>query len=229
MNQIEHEETDDAFLGRAKNELNGDVNSDIIPFAPAASGALLNGDFIQLETDGSYQRTLEQTFTLPTTPSQFFFDFASSTSLSSATAIPLGVFPDSFAVSLFTASSDYFDILVFDIAGEVVPDPSDGIEAITGALPINVAFDPTVTISGFSSFTGGFSVAGRISLLLPTSVRGQEATLYLDLFDEQDGAVTRAAVDNVSIAPVTVPAPATWGLMIIGWVVAGIMRSRIKS
>jgi hypothetical protein len=113
---------------------------------------------------------------------------------------------------------------VADVGG-AVPDPSDGIEATTGALPIDVGLDAGVTMPGFTPFGSGFSTGGRISLLLPAVVRGLEGTLYFDLFDQPDGATTRAAIDNVSVEPVSaVPAPATLGLLLIGLAAARAVR-----
>lgn len=133
-------------------------------------------------------------------------------------------FPDSFAASVITATGDFLDLLVVDLFGAVA-DPSDGIEFITGALPIDVTLDPAVTIPDFLPFTSGTSFSGRVSLMLPAAVLGQDATLYFDLFDELDGAATIAAVDNVAVAPANaVPTPATLGLMLIG--LAAVYRRR---
>ena len=46
-----------------------------------ATGTLIGeptGDFAQLASDGSFQRTLEQTFDLPVVPATFSFDFVFS-------------------------------------------------------------------------------------------------------------------------------------------------------
>jgi hypothetical protein len=193
---------------------------DLAGWTPTGNGVSEpTGAFAELETDG----TLEQTFTLPATPAQLVFDFAFSTSIADASTVPSGIPPDSFTVSLLTAVGNYFlDILVADVGG-AVPDPSDGNEVLNGALPIAVGFDAGVTIPGFIPFAGGFSTGGRISLLLPAIVRGLEGTLYFDLFDQLDGAATQAAIDNVSVEPVSVvPAPATLGLLLIGLVAAGV-------
>jgi hypothetical protein len=183
------------------------------------------GAFAQLETNGAFQRTLEQSFTLPVTPARLVFDFAFSTSIADASAVPPRTPPDSFTVSLWTTVGNYFlDILVADVGG-AAPDPSDGMEGTTGALPIDVGFDTGITIPGFTPFAGGFSTGGRINLLLPAVVRGLEGTLYFDLFDQSDGATTRVALDNISVEPVsTVPAPATLGLMLIGLAAARAVR-----
>jgi hypothetical protein len=197
--------------------INGDFSDSVDLAGWMASGNVVGeptGDFAQLETDGiDPVRTLEQTVTIPAAPSTVTFDFAFSTD---GTSVPGGIFPDSFAVSLITTVGDFLDILVVDLLG-VLPDPSDGIEWITGALPIDVDLDPAVTIPGFSPVAGGTSYSGRINLALPASVRGQAATLYFDLYDEPDGASTIAAVDNVSVDPAnTIPVPATLGLLLIG-------------
>lgn len=211
----------------------------MVPFPPAGATPLANGDFsaptdlagwtaagatvgepthefAQLETGGDSPITLEQTFTLPATSSTLVFDFAFSTDA----AAPTSGFPDSFAVSLYTTDWVYFlDILVVDGYG-AVPDPSDGIELIVGALPIDVDLAPTVAIPGF--------ISGHVSLLLPAAVLGQDVILSFDLFDQADGAITIAAVDNVAVEPTAVPAPATLGLLALGLAVAGIARRRGK-
>ena len=177
------------------------------------------GAFAQLGTDGSFQRTLEQAFTLLPSSARLTFDFAFSTDAS-----PVGpAFPDSLTASLVTTGGDFLDVLVVDWLG-VVPDPSDGIESQTGAFPIEVGFDPTVTIPGFVAFAGGTGYSGRISLALPAALLGQGATLYFDLFDQTDGAATIAAVDNVSVQ--AAPVPATPGLLIIGLAAGAAARRR---
>jgi hypothetical protein len=189
------------------------------------------GAFAQLETDGSFQRTLEQTFPLSLMPARLAFDFAFSTSISDIDLVPPGIFFDSFAVSLLTDGGDWLDILVVDVIVKALPDPSDGIEPITGALPIDVGLDSTVTIPGFELFDGGFSTSGRVSLPLPASVLGQDVTLSFDLFDQDilDAVVTRAAIDNVAVELAAVPEPATLGLLVIGLAAAGVARRRRES
>ena len=196
--------------------VNGDFSDPTPLFGYVASGAVVGeptGDFGQLETDGGFIRTLEQTYTDLAVPSMLAFDFAFSTEATSAAA-----FPDSFAVSIITTlDGDFLDILVVDLFG-VIPDPSDGIEGITGALPIDVDYNSSVTIAGFVPFGGGTTYSGRISLMLPSEVLGEEATIYFDLFDELNGAATIAAVDNIAIEPKTasVPEPSSFALLVVG-------------
>ena len=83
----------------------------------------------------------------------------------------------------------------------MVADPSDGIEWLTGALPIDVTFAPAAVIPGFQALAGGTDYSGHINLLLPSVVLGQGATLYLELFDEAGLAATIAAIDNVGTYP----------------------------
>jgi hypothetical protein len=164
-------------------------------------------------------RTLEQTFILPATASTLSFDFAFSTDATSSGVL----FPDSFAASVLTAGGEFLDILVVDLLG-VVPDPSDGIEGIIGAMPIDVAIDDTVTIPGFIPFAAGTSYSGRIDVLLPSAVLGQNATVFFDLFDEFDGASTIAAVDNVGTR--AIPAPGAFGLVLAGLIATISVRRR---
>lgn len=214
--------------------LNGDFADPVPPVGWTPTGRVVSlppGAFAQLETDGGYQRTLEQTFTLLQMPARLAFDFAFSTSIPDGTSVPedQGIFPDSFTVSLYTTDWVYFlDILVVDVVDGAVPDPSHGKEQKVDALPIDVGFDPAFTIAGFERFAGGFSTSGRLSLPLPANVLGQEVTLYFDLYDEPDGAATRAAVDNVAVELAAVPEPATLGLLVIGLAAAGVAHRRTE-
>lgn len=189
------------------------------------------GEFAQLATDGTFVRTLEQTFVVPPGPTTLSFDFAFST----AATTPIVGFPDSFAVSLLTTlDGDFLDIMVVDAVGVVV-DPSDGIEFLTGAVPIDVELDPGVSIAGFVPFVGGTTFSGRISVALPGTVLSEEATLYFDLFDEGDGFETIAAVDNVEMVAREVPEPPPLALAMLGlaaWLGLrgrGIPRRRVTS
>ncbi len=174
--------------------LNGDFSD-----SPDLAGWTATGDvvreptnaFAQLETDGTtFLRTLEQTFLVVGQHYRLSFDFAFSTQASSP---PAGV-PDVFTASIMTAAGDYLDIFSADVVG-VVPDPSDGNEAANNAVPIDVGFDPTLTITDFVPFSAGTTWTGRISLILPDLVLGQDATLFFDLLDWADGAATIAALD----------------------------------
>jgi hypothetical protein len=192
--------------------INGDFSDPVDLAGFTATGAVISeptGHFVQLETDGTFPRTIEQTFAIPNLPILFSFDFAFSTEAT----VPVTGFPDSFSAGITTTlDGDFLDILVVDVYG-VWEDPSEGIEDLTGATPIDVAYDPSVTMAGFVPF-GGTTFYGRTSLWLPNEVLGEEATLYFDLFDELDGFKTIAAVDNISAAPI--PEPGTLMLLAAG-------------
>lgn len=200
---------------------NGDFSDPIALAGFLATGGVIGeptGEFAQLETDGGFLRTLEQTFSIPAIPSLFAFDFAFTTE----GVLPISGFPDSFAVSILTFAGEFLDILVVDALG-AVPDPSDGIEVITGALSIQVGFDPSVGIPGFTPL-GGATFSGHISVPFQGAVLGQDATVFVDLFDAADGFATRAAVDNFSIGAHAVAEPATLVLVMLG--LAGMSATR---
>jgi len=207
--------------------LNGDFSD-----SPDLSGWTATGEvvreptnaFAQLETDGTtFLRTLEQSFLVVGEPYRLSFDFAFSTQAASP---PGAGVPDIFTVSIVTAGGDYLDIFAADVFG-AVPDPSDGNEAANNAVPIDVGFDPTLTITDFVPFSGGTTWTGRISLILPDLVLGQDATLFFDLFDWADGAATIAAVDNVTLEPASgVPLPPTLLLFTAGLLAAPLARRR---
>jgi len=208
---------------------NGDFSDAVDLAGYTATGAVVGeptGEFGQLETDGDFLRTLEQTFKIPSVPSTLTFDFAFSTEATSSSAF----FVDAFAASVITTlDGDFLDILVVDLFGPL-PDPSDGIEGFTGAVPIDVDYDPSVTITGFVPFSAGATYTGRVSMMLPSVVLGEEATIYFDLFDEFDAANSIAAIDNIAIEPkiVAVPEPSTLVLLGIGGGALLVMARRKK-
>ncbi len=179
------------------------------------------GDFAQITADDDTQHGLEQSFTLLSVPAVLSFDFAFST----ATTGPAVAFPDAFAAQVVIATGALLDILVVDLNG-AVPDPLHGDEAANGALPIDVALDPTVTIPGFTPFAGGTLYAGRVRMTLPAAALGQEATLYFDLYGQADGAATRVALDNLSQDPASAPVAPTPALLLAGIAAAALSRRR---
>lgn len=190
--------------------LNGFVATDTIVTEVTTS----TNDFAQLATDGTFLRTLETNpFDIPTSNSVLSFDFAFSTTGS------LAAFQDSFAASLITSiDGDFLDLFVVDSVVLALPDPSGDIAVLTGIPAVN---DETVSITGFTRFSGGAYFSGRVTVTLPSTVLGEEATLYFDLFDQNDGAETIAAVDNITITSASgvIPEPAsvaTWSLMLLG-------------
>jgi hypothetical protein len=193
---------------------NGDFSDPSDLAGWTSTGAVVGeptGDFAQLETNGDFQRTLKQTFTLPGDASVLSFEFAFSID---TTSVPGASFPNSFTAYLESLGGA-LDIFFVDRDG-AVPDPLDGNELTFGVLPIDVDLDPGITILGFVPVVGGTYYSGHISLPLPTAVLGQDATLYFDLYDEDYGGYSVAAVDNVSVDPAAVPAPATLILLLAG-------------
>jgi len=184
----------------------GDPNPAVTVAADPGSG----NHFASLDTAShtSFFNTLGQDLTLPPSPAVLSFDVGFSTAVDGSTDVGMG-FPDSFAVSLVT-TADFLDILVVDAAGGVVADPG-------GSLP--VTYDPTSTIAGFAPLAGAGALSGAITLPLPASMLGDDATLFFDLFDEEDGHRSIAAVDNIALqaAPApAVPEPATGLLLTVG-------------
>lgn len=201
--------------------LNGDFADVTVLSGYTVTGSVISeptGAFAQLDTDGSFTRTLAQTFSIPATGSIFSFDFAFSTE----GVAPIAGLPDSFAVSIQTIAGDLLDILVVDALG-VVPDPSDGIEVVTGATAISVTFDSSIGTPGYVAL-GGTVFGGRISMAFPNSVLGQDATLFVDLFDQSDGFASRAAVDNFSVTARAVTEPTS--LLLTGLGLIGLCATR---
>lgn len=178
--------------------------------------------FAQFSDSGA----LEQTFDIPNAPSTLSFDFAFSTT-SSATSPPS--LPDSFSVSVLTANNlDFLDILVVDIVQEALTDPSEGLPGVT---PIDASLDTSFFIFGFVGLKNGTDFSGRVSLLLPSNVLGEKATIFFDLFDF-DGFETIAAVDNITLtsSPI-VPEPASlaiWGVILGGTLMRRRRRQAVR-
>ena len=193
--------------------VNGDFSDATALSGYTASGSLISepgGQFAQLDTDGTFTRTLSQHFSIPLIGSSFSFDFAFSTE----DIPPFGGLADSLAVSIQTVAGDLLDILVVDALGAVA-DPSDGIETVTGATPITVSLDARFVIDGYVPLSGvGF--AGHVSLRLPDVVLGQDATLFVDLFDQRDGFASRGVVDNFLVTTLAVPEPSALALIVLG-------------
>ncbi|MCS7470188.1 hypothetical protein NZK35_26375 [Stieleria sp. ICT_E10.1] len=205
--------------------INGDFSSSVALQGYSSTGSVSEpppGDFALFDESG----VLMQTVTIPGGSSSLTFDFAFSTTATTPTGATLD---DSFAAELTTSpDTDVLDLFVVDVSG-VVPDPLDGLESFfPGVVPIDVDFDPSVSIAGFQSKTGGTDFFGRVSLDLPNTVLGESATITFRLLDNDFGFETVAAIDNfaVSSSNSTIPEPASLAVWIV--MAGGCMSMRRK-
>ncbi len=185
---------------------NGDFSSavDLEGFVPTGNVTEPSpGGFALFGDDG----VLSQTFVIPDAASVLSFDFAFSTEATPASA---GFFPDAFSAELTTSPGrDVLDIFVADVLA-VQNDPSNRFQASYGTVPINVSYDPLITIAGFGGFAGGTEYSGRISLSLPGEVLGETATISFGLVDfDFDASI--AALDNLSVTSTSsvIPEPSS--------------------
>jgi hypothetical protein len=184
--------------------INGDFShaTPLFGFTPSGTDVLEpTGEFAQLATDGSFVRTLELALAIPSVPSNLSFDFAFSTTSTSATPPTK---PDSFEVSLITLDNQFLDLLVVDVVG---------VKSVFGVSP-----DFSISIPGFAGL-GGTEVSGRVSLALPSSVLGKSATIYFDLLNNDSTFGSIAAVDNITLTSTNHPVPepaslAVWGVFL---------------
>lgn len=194
---------------------NGDFSDSIALKSFTSTGTAIgepNGNFAQLETDGSFTRTLEQVFSVPTGASTLAFDFAFSTQAAEGSVPSI---PNSFAVSLLTDDSDFLKLLLVD-GRKLQP---VGVDIATTPLPSGVAYDDSLTIDGFQPFSGGVSYSGRLTIDLPNAVLGDNATIFFDLYDTIDDThLAIAAIDNLQVTSSgVVPEPtslAIWAIAI---------------
>ncbi|QEF96256.1 hypothetical protein Mal15_02830 [Stieleria maiorica] len=202
--------------------VNGDFSSPVALQGYSSGGSVTQpspGDFAQFDDVG----VLTQTFTIPGGGSSLSFDFAFSTTT------PIGsIFGDTFAAELTTSpDADVLDLFFVDVSG-VTKDPLDGMEGLfPNVVPIDVDFDPSISIAGFPSKPGGTDFSGRISLLLPSEVLAESATITFRLFDSGPAFETVAAIDNFSVVSSNTPIPepaslAVWIVMAAG----GLARRR---
>ena len=188
--------------------VNGDFSNAVALNGFTSSGSVSEpspGDFAQFETSG----VLKQGFDIPFGTSTLSFDFAFSTTALSGT---FSGFDDSFAAELTTSpDADVLDIFVVDVSG-VRKDPLNGFEPFfPGLVPIDVNYDPSISIPGFLEKPGGTDFSGRISLSLPSEVLGESATITFRLLNNDSGFDSIAAIDNLAVTTTvaTIPEPTT--------------------
>ncbi|WP_182866472.1 hypothetical protein [Stieleria mannarensis] len=210
--------------------VNGDFSSPVALQGYSPGGSVTQrspGNFAQFDDVG----VLKQTFTIPGGGSSLTFDFAFSTTATT----PIGpTFDDALAAELTTSpGTDVLDLFVVDVSG-VTKDPLDGMESFfPKVVPIDVDFDPSISIAGFQGKTGGTDFSGRISLSLPSEVLGEAATITFRLLDN-DGFDTVAAIDNFSVVSSNTPIPepsshAVWMVMAAGGLSRRRKRARVHS
>lgn len=189
---------------------NGDFSS-LTPldgFSPTGNVSEPTDDFALFDDSGF----LTQTFTIPSSASTLSFDFAFSTSNPSGTSTGF----DSFSVELTTnADLDILDILVVDYEVEVSPDPLGPFGLpFPPFVPIDVSYVPSASFPGFQGVTGETKAFyGKISLTLPDEVLGELATITFDLGNQDPGAQTLAALDNLAVTTNNpIPEPSSFAL-----------------
>ncbi|MBN2373260.1 PEP-CTERM sorting domain-containing protein [bacterium] len=164
-------------------------------------GAYMGNHFAQMETGyddntGAYVTSLYQDFVIPASPEPIKFDFHFWTS---GPDYQYAMFIDALTASLCTTGGDLIDFLIIDDMGMII--------------------DPLATVTASSIFSGGYHLSLDVS-----GFAGNYATLYFDLWDEDDLANSVAKIDNVTANPV--PEPGTILLFIIG--IIGLAGFRIS-
>ncbi len=124
--------------------------------------------------------------------------------------------------------------LSFDVELSAVPGGDDygfPSDAFMASLLDPVTFDPLVSNPGFTEFyyldnTGYEETVGSVSGITVTldisGLRGLDALLSFDLWGGDDGMITTASLDNVSV--LVIPAPGALLLGLIGTGTIGLIR-----
>ena len=138
---------------------------------------------------GAFITTLSQDFVIPVNPAPLTFDFAFETT----GADQFAFFIDALAVSLTTDLGNLFDFLVVDEIGMIL--------------------DPLASVSPSSTFTSGFLLSLDVS-----SFAGANATIFFDLFDEDDLADSTVSVDNLQVVPEPGSIAAIISICVLGFI-----------
>lgn len=144
-------------------------------------------------SSGEYITTLSQDFEIPLNPMPLLFDFCFETTGPD----PNAWFIDALTVSLETTAGNLYDFLIVDETG--------------------ITLDPQASISSSSVFFDGYTLLLDIS-----AFAGSSATIYFDLWDEDDLADSFVYIDNVSARPVPDPA----SILLLGSGLVGILVRR---
>lgn len=129
-----------------------------------------------------------------------------------------GQFFDSFTLTLRTIDDLFTLILVTaDASGVLFAPPTPGTEPIADSALIRHPI-PSPSLTPNLAQQHAFAV----SAVLPEVLRGQQVTLYLDLFDNNNGVISHGWLADITV----VPEPTLWPLVSLAGMVLFLNRSR---